>query len=141
MPFIVHVAVVDDDAPVRRALARVLASLGFEVSLFASAEEFLMRMNDVAPRCLLLDVHLPRLSGLDLHRLLGQLARRLPTVFITADHDIARSDEMRRTGAPCLLKPIDDEKLLAAIYAAVDEPVPQADAPAVEHPPAPRQGP
>ena len=141
MPFIVHVAVVDDDAPVRRALARVLVSLGFEVSLFASAEEFLMRMNDVAPSCLLLDVHLPRLSGLDLYRLLGQLARRLPTVFITADHELARGDAMRRTGAPCLLKPIDDEKLLSAIYSVVDPAAPQADAPQGPDPQAPRQGP
>jgi FixJ family two-component response regulator len=116
----VHVAVIDDDRPVRTALARLLMSAGFQVSLFASAEEFLGHMNDLEPACLLLDLHLPRLSGLELDRVLRQLARTMPTVFITADHELAQSEEVRQRGIPCLIKPIDDRTLLAAIADAVE---------------------
>jgi two-component system, LuxR family, response regulator FixJ len=111
----VHIAVIDDDAPVRVALARLLVSAGFRVTLSASAEEFLGRLDDLEPNCLLLDLHLPRLGGLELHRVLRQLARCVPTVFITADHELARSEAVRQLGLPCLIKPIDERALLAAI--------------------------
>jgi FixJ family two-component response regulator len=65
-----------------------------------------------------LDVHLPRQSGLDLNRLLEREGPRVPVVFITADHETAISPELRRTGRQCLLKPVDDEALFAAIAAA-----------------------
>ena len=114
----VHVVIVDDDPPVRRALARLLTSAGFRVSLCGSAEDFLVHSRDLAPTCLLLDVHLPRLSGLELTHLLDRLDHRVPTVFITADHELAQSAEMRQAGRPCLMKPIDADTLLAAISAA-----------------------
>jgi len=113
-----HVVIVDDDPPVRRALARLLASAGFEVSVCGSAEEFLIRRHELRPACLLLDIHLPRLSGLDLEALLGRVSRTVPVIFITADHDLARSEEVRQAGRPCLIKPIDDETLLSAISTA-----------------------
>ena len=114
----VHVVVVDDDAPVRRALGRLLTAAGCRVSLCGSAEDFLVKSYDLAPTCVVLDVHLPRLSGLDLRALLGRLDKRLPIVFITADHEVARSAEMRQSGHPCLIKPVDDEVLLRAISQA-----------------------
>jgi FixJ family two-component response regulator len=114
----VHVVVVDDDPPVRRALARLLSSAGFRVSVCGSAEEFLIRSCDLDAACVLLDVHLPRLSGLELTHLLDKLSQRVPIVFITADHDLACSQEMRRTGRMCLIKPVDDEALLSAISTA-----------------------
>ena len=114
----VHVVIVDDDPPVRRALTRLLISAGFHVSACGSAEEFLVRSDELDVSCLLLDVHLPRIGGLDLVRLLDRLGRPVPVVFITADHELARSDAMLQAGRPCLIKPIDDEALLAAISAA-----------------------
>jgi FixJ family two-component response regulator len=114
----VHVVIVDDDPPVRRALGRLLTAAGCRVSLCGSAEDFLVRSYDLAPTCLVLDVHLPRLSGLDLRALLGRLDTRIPIVFLTADQEVARSAEMRQTGHPCLIKPVDDEVLLRAISQA-----------------------
>ena len=70
---------------------------------------------------MLLDVHLPRLSGLELTGLLARLDVHVPIVFITADQELAESTEMRRTGRPCLLKPIDDDALVRAISAAAAE--------------------
>lgn len=114
----VHVVIVDDDPPVRRALARLLSAVGFRVSTCSSAEDFLVRGNAVDASCVLLDVHLPRLSGLELEGLLTRLNVTVPIVFITADQELAESTEMRRTGRPCLLKPIDDDMLVRAISAA-----------------------
>jgi FixJ family two-component response regulator len=117
-----HVAVIDDDPPVRRALARLLMSAGFQVSMFGSAEEFLGRVHEVEPTVLLLDLHLPRLGGLELDRVLRNLARRLPIVFITADPELAQSERIRQRGFACLLKPVDDRMLLDAIAAATQSP-------------------
>ena len=114
----VHVVIVDDDAPVRRALARLLAAVGFRVSTCSSAEDFLVRSSADEASCVLLDVHLPRLSGLELTALLARLNVNVPIVFITADQELAESSEMRRTGRACLLKPIDDDLLVRAISAA-----------------------
>ena len=117
----VHVVIVDDDPPVRRALARLLVAVGFRVSTCSSAEDFLVRSNSDDVSCVLLDVHLPRLSGLELNGLLARLNVTVPIVFITADQELAESAEMRRTGRPCLLKPIDDDLLVSAISAAAAE--------------------
>ena len=114
----VHVVIVDDDAPVRRALARLLSAAGFRVSTCSSAEDFLVRSSADEASCVLLDVHLPRLSGLELTALLARLNVNVPIVFITADQELAESSEMRRTGRACLLKPIDDDLLVRAISAA-----------------------
>ncbi len=117
----VHVVVVDDDAPVRRALARLLSAVGFRVTTCSSAEDFLVRSRADDVSCVLLDVHLPRLSGIELTGLLGRLGMTVPVVFITADQELAESSEMRRTGRPCLLKPIDDDALVRTISAAAAE--------------------
>jgi FixJ family two-component response regulator len=119
MPTPVHIALVDDDESVRRALSRLLSALGFEVSAFGSAEEFLVSGNLDRAACMLLDVHLPRLSGLELKSLLAIGHRSVPVVFITGDDEMARSEDMRRTGARCLMKPLERDKLVAAIQDAV----------------------
>jgi FixJ family two-component response regulator len=116
----VHVVIVDDDPPVRRALARLLSAVGFRVSTCCSAEDFLVRSRADDVSCVLLDVHLPRLSGLELTSLLGRLGVSVPIVFITADQELAESSEMRLTGRPCLLKPIDDDTLVRTISAAAE---------------------
>jgi FixJ family two-component response regulator len=119
----VHVAIVDDDPPVRLALARLLSAVGFRVSTCNSAEDFLVhRADDVS--CVLLDVHLPRLSGIELTGLLSRLGVAVPIVFITADQEMAESREMRQTGRPCLLKPIDDDMLVRTISAATGNQAP-----------------
>ena len=114
----VRVAVVEDDQLVRKAVGRLLSSVGFDVSLFASAEEFLVRMDQSHPTCVLADVHLPRLSGLDLAAVLRELDRQLPFVFITADDSVARSEAMRQSGATCLMKPFEEDRLLSALVRA-----------------------
>jgi FixJ family two-component response regulator len=118
-----HIAVVEDDASVRKALARLLVAAGFAVKTFASAEEFLARIEEgEVPACLLLDAHLPRMGGLELHRRLVSLACPVSTVFITADYELARSKEMHAAGVTCLMKPIDEEVLLQAIGRATAHP-------------------
>jgi two-component system, LuxR family, response regulator FixJ len=71
----------------------------------------------------LADVHLPRLSGLDLAAVLRELNRQLPFVFITADDSVANSDAMLRSGSPCLTKPFEEERLLSALVRASAMPV------------------
>jgi len=114
----VRVAVVEDDQLVRKAVARLLSSVGFDVSLFGSAEEFLVRVDQSQPTCVLADVHLPRLSGIDLSVVLRELDRQLPFVFITADDDVVHSEAMLRTGATCLTKPFEESRLLSALVQA-----------------------
>ena len=119
----VHVALIDDAEPTRIALARLLASAGFQPAAFASAEEFLTSANGLRFDCLLLDLHLPGLSGLDLFRILRRDGERTPVVFLTADRDVARCEDLRAAGVSCLVKPTDDVTLLRAIRNAVDSAV------------------
>jgi two-component system response regulator FixJ len=112
------VAVVEDDEPVRRALARVLSAAGFRVTHYASAEEYLA----AAPanvQCVLIDVQLPEMDGIELCDRLRRDAASTPVVLITADHDLARSPRVRRRGAICLTKPVDEEALVGAIGQAM----------------------
>lgn len=110
-----YVAVIEDDQQVRRALHRLLTEIGYEVRTFGSAEEFMEALPSGAPACLVLDAHLPAMNGLALYRALRRGGHRSGVVFITADHELAASDQMRRTGAPCLGKPIDAKALVGAI--------------------------
>jgi len=118
----VRVAVVEDDLLVRKAVVRLLSSVGFDVSAFSSAEEFLVRVDQSHPTCVLADVHLPRLSGLDLAAVLREMNRQLPFVFITADDSVAHSDAMMRSGATCLMKPFEEDLLLSALVRASAQP-------------------
>jgi FixJ family two-component response regulator len=120
------IAVVDDDAAVRRALDRLLRGAGFEVWTFASAEEYLARGEDFRPGCLVLDVSLGGMSGPELREELARTGASVPVVFITAHDDAATLRGLHAaSGVPCLRKPFDEEILFEAIAAATLEQPPQ----------------
>jgi FixJ family two-component response regulator len=112
------VAVVEDDEPVRRALVRVLAAAGFRVASYASAEDYLAAAN-MSAQCVLVDINLREMSGLDLCERLRRGTTPTSVVLLTADHDLARSQRVRRRGAVCLTKPVDELALVTAITRAL----------------------
>lgn len=115
------VFVVDDDASMREALKNLLRSVGHEVETFGNAQEFLSSYRSDAPGCLILDVRLPGLSGLDLQRQLAEANVHLPIVFITGHGDIQMSVRAIKAGAvEFLTKPFRDQDLLDAVQQAVD---------------------
>jgi len=114
------VFVVDDDSSVRRSLARLLKSAGHEVAVFASAQEFLRHEGDYGPGCLVLDLQLPGLSGLDLQAELAAAGRTIPIVFITGHGDIPSSVKAMKGGAVDFLpKPVQAKVLLDAVRQAI----------------------
>ena len=115
------VFVVDDDASMREALKNLLRSVGLAVETFGSAQEFLCSDRSKAPGCLVLDVRLPGLSGLDLQRQLADANLQIPIVFITGHGDIQMSVRAMKAGAAeFLTKPFRDQDLLDAVQQAVD---------------------
>jgi FixJ family two-component response regulator len=111
---------VDDDASMREALSRLFRSVGMQAQIFASAQEFLRFKRPDAPACLVLDVRLPGLSGLDLQRELAAANRGIPIIFITGHGDIPMSVEAMKAGAvEFLTKPFRDQALLDAIRQAI----------------------
>jgi FixJ family two-component response regulator len=115
------VFVVDDDVSVRESLRGLIRSAGWRVETFASAQEFLARPNEAAPSCLVLDVRLPGLSGLDLQRRLAEAHRGIPVVFITGHGDVPTSVRAMKAGAvEFLTKPFVDQELLDGIRRAID---------------------
>ena len=114
------VFVVDDDAVVRDSIEDLLQSVGLEVRLFASPEEFLQARRADVPGCLVLDVRLPEQSGLDFQRELVGTEKELPIVFITGHGDIPMSVRAMKSGAvEFLTKPFRDQDLIDAIQAAI----------------------
>src|SRR6266536_6156988 len=114
------VFVVDDDASVRRALKRLIESVGLAVELCASAQEFLQAKRPQVPSCLVLDIRLPRGSGLDLQRQLAAANDQIPIIFVTAHGDIPMSVRAMKEGAAeFLTKPFRDQDLLDAIHQAL----------------------
>lgn len=115
------VFVVDDDASVRKALANLLCSVGLKVQTFGTAQEFLSSERPDAPGCLVLDVRLPGLSGLDLQSQLVDAKNQLPVIFITGHGDIQMSVDAMKAGAlEFLTKPFREQVLLDAIQQAVE---------------------
>ncbi|MDM0081138.1 response regulator [Variovorax sp. J31P179] len=115
---VVHV--VDDDEQMRVALARLLRAEGYEVRSYESAGHFLLTPPDGRPGCVLLDLHLPGPSGLDLQQALQQHAIALPIVFLTGRGDIASSVRAMKAGAvDFLTKPVDPHTLLVAVDTAL----------------------
>jgi FixJ family two-component response regulator len=113
--------VVDDDASMREALQRLLRSVGLQVTTFASAREFLQHRGADAPGCLVLDVRLPGLSGLDLQHELAAAQMDLPIIFITGYGDIPMTVQAMKAGAvEFLTKPFRDQDLLDAIQHALE---------------------
>jgi RNA polymerase sigma factor (sigma-70 family) len=116
------VFVVDDDKAVRKSLARLIKSVGLTVEAFSSAREFLERDPSDGPSCLVLDVRMPGLSGLDLQKELGKMGYTIPIIFITGYGDIPMSVQTIKRGAiDFLTKPINDQDLLDAIHRAIEQ--------------------
>src|ERR1700757_1153083 len=114
------VFVVDDDASTRDSLKDLIASAGLNVQTFASAQEFLINPRPNAASCLVLDVNLPGLSGLDLQQELTKLDAQIPIIFITGYGDIPMSVRAMKAGAiEFLTKPFYDEDLLDAVEQAI----------------------
>jgi FixJ family two-component response regulator len=119
--------IVDDDPSVRKSLTRVMTAAGYAVEAFASAREFLAREPYTGPSCLVLDVRMPGLSGLDLQDALAGTGRRTPIVFITGHGDISMSVKAMKAGAADFLtKPFDVEQVLEAVERAVTKDVKDA---------------
>jgi FixJ family two-component response regulator len=115
------VFVVDDDLSIREALASLIGSVALHVECFASPGEFLRRHKNDGPSCLVLDVRMPGLSGLDLQRKLARGEQQIPIIFISAHGDIPMAVGAMKAGAfEFLPKPFRDEDLLDAIRQALD---------------------
>jgi FixJ family two-component response regulator len=115
------VFVVEDDRSVREALAGLIRSAGWNVEVFVSAHEFLAHPRTDAPSCLVLDVGLPGLSGLDLQARMAELHLEIPIVFITGHGDIPMSVRAMKAGAvEFLTKPFSEQDLLDGIQVAID---------------------
>lgn len=114
------IAIVDDDEPLREALGSVLKAAGFEVSGFPSAEDFLHSSNWRLTSCLILDVRLPGMSGVQLQRHLDSAGSIFPIIFVTAHGDSCLEDLLLEAGASAYLsKPVRSERLLKEIAAAL----------------------
>jgi FixJ family two-component response regulator len=115
-----RIFVVDDDQSVRTSLANLLATEDYAVEIFASADEYLARVPQSGPACLVLDVQLPGLDGLALQRQLTEEGRMEQIVFITGHGDIPMGiGAMKRGAADFLLKPFKDDELLSAVAQAL----------------------
>ena len=114
------VNVVDDDALVLRSLGRLLRSAGFAVRTFPSSQDFLSQARKGEPGCLVLDLTMPGLNGLELQEQLARSGNACPVVFLSGNADIPQSVKAMKAGAvDFLTKPVDREKLLAAVRLAI----------------------
>jgi FixJ family two-component response regulator len=115
------VVVVDDDISVRKSLPRLIRSVGLDAGTFASAEEFLDSLRLRKPDCLILDVHLPGMSGVELLRHLESHRHNVPVIFITAhgSDESARSEAASDLTVAYLIKPFSGDELLDAVNAAL----------------------
>ena len=115
------VFVIDDDDSMRRSLDSLLRSVGLDVRLFASAQEFMRAARPDVPGCLVLDVRLPGMSGLTFQQELAKAGIALPVIFITGHGDVPMTVRAMKAGAADFLtKPFDDQALLDAVDAAIE---------------------
>ena len=115
------IAIVDDDPSVREGLESLIRSAGWKAETFASAQEFLARPRAEMPCCLILDLQLPGLSGLDLQKRMTEVELEIPIVFLTGHGNIPASVQAMKAGAvEFLTKPFDEEQLLQAIREALE---------------------
>jgi FixJ family two-component response regulator len=118
----IRVAVVDDDASVRKALARLLSACSFDIRTYASAREFMRSSPDGLPACLVLDLHMPDIDGLDLRRHLREAGIDIPTVIITAHNEPGLRERCQSAGVSAfLLKPLQQKSLVGAIHSAIGD--------------------
>src|SRR6266478_298559 len=123
MPEDIIVSIVDDDASVRRSTRRLLRSSGFRAEAFASAEEFLESKSTAKTACLILDLRMPGMNGLELQRRLAQNGNGIPIIFLSAQASEEDERSALRAGAVQFLrKPISKEALLSAIRNALRRP-------------------
>jgi FixJ family two-component response regulator len=119
------IAIVDDDEPLREALGSVLKAAGFSIETFASAEEFLDSPDRQAIACLILDIRLPGMSGIELQRRLIEARSPLPIIFVTAHGDASLRELVMEAGAAGFLnKPVRSDALLKNIRAALQRTTP-----------------
>jgi FixJ family two-component response regulator len=115
-----YIAVVDDDESVREAVTNLFRSMGLTAYPFASAEEFLSSGALEHACCLVLDVQMPGMGGLNLQTHLASIGKGIPIVFVTADHDEAMRHRALQSGAVCFLtKPVDEGDLLEGLHSAL----------------------
>jgi FixJ family two-component response regulator len=120
LPQAPEISIIDDDASVRTAVSRLVRSLGYAAVAFASAEEFLNSAQLDTASCLIADVQMPHMSGIELQDLLRRQARQLPIIFITAfPEPNIKARAMNGGGIGFLAKPIDGNLLIKHIHAAV----------------------
>jgi FixJ family two-component response regulator len=113
------IAIVDDDPSVLKALARLLKARAFEAKTYSSAREFLTALPDGLPECLIVDLQMPDMTGLELQRYLTRVGIHIPTIVITAHNEAGTRERCESAGASAFLsKPLQDTSLLAAIDAA-----------------------
>jgi len=115
------IAVIDDDESFRGALVESLGSLGYGARGFASAEEFITSAAHALSNCVITDIHMPGMSGLDLARLLAKGRRRVPVLMVTARSDLRLDSQAAANGAICLLrKPFKTEALIDCLEKALN---------------------
>ncbi|MBC5783826.1 response regulator [Ramlibacter sp. USB13] len=116
------VAVVDDEESVRRALGRLIRSAGFGVETFASGVEFMQSLQRHQPDCVVLDLRMPMVSGLEVQSAMVRSGTRVPVIIITGDDSPQTRERTLRQGARAYLrKPVDDAMLIEAIQGAIQE--------------------
>jgi len=116
------VSIVDDDESLRRALSNLLRSVGFRVETFASAEAFLESIHQEETSCLVLDLRMPGMNGLELLRHLSSTGSRIPAVILTAHGDAEARQRSLESGAVAFLsKPLSGKALLDAVRTALDQ--------------------
>jgi FixJ family two-component response regulator len=126
----IRVAIVDDEPAVRTALARLLEASSFETTTYGSAREFIDSMRRGVPECLIVDVHMPDFTGLELQRYLNRINKNIPTIVITAFDDAGIRERSEASGAKAFLtKPLHGPTLIDAIMNATMDS--RADSPAV----------
>lgn len=122
-----RVAIVDDEASVRTALARLLLASSFEPKTYGTAREFIDSIRTDVPECLVVDVHMPDFTGLDLQRYLNRINKKIPTVVITAFDDAGVRERSTASGAKAFLtKPLHGPTLINAILSATGRARPDA---------------
>jgi len=115
-----RIAVVDDDASVRKALARLLSASSFDIETYGSARDFLKSLKIGIPDCLVVDLHMPDLTGFDLQRHLARAGINIPTIVITAYNEPGLRERCQAAGAAAfLLKPLDRSTLIGVINSAI----------------------
>jgi len=123
------VSVVEDDRFFRESMTRLMRSLGYTIEAFQSAADFLASPRLAETACLITDVHMPSMTGVELYRRLIDTGRAIPTIFITAYPNDADRDRALNDGVVCYLrKPVDEQHLIQCLHAALTSGEPTAGA-------------